>query len=628
MHSLVYRAGGSSRLLLLLTLTGVSFAQTAPALPAGGTIWVVAGTGYKGSIGAGGPAISAELDGVDALAVDPSGVIYIAESRDYRVRRVGADGKIVAVAGNGTYGFSGDGQPATKASFSGPDAIAADGAGNLYIAADNRVRKVTPAGIIGTVAGGGSAFSGSNGDGGPAIGATLQYPVAIAVDGNGNLYIAERARVRKVTVAGIISTVAGNGTYGSTGDGGSATAAQVSPSEVTLDSGGNLFIAEWYNGRVRKVTTDGTIRTFAGSGSTSITSPLGDGGPATSAPIPNPDAITVDPAGNLYIATWGRVRKVTPASIINTVVGRDLNYEGDYSKYCCDGILATSARVSSSLSGVATDAAGNLYVGDSQKCQVYKVAAEKYAGTTPPDVGAVMNAADYRAAIAPYTWISITGTNLSSTARAWGDADFVSGQLPTQLDGVRVWVEGWPAAISYISPTQINALVVHRWDSDPGSLSGNVPVEVTTSQGRSDPLPVARNGCSPGLFRLNVEGGKWVVANAPDGTLIGQPGLIPGLTTRPARPGDVLAGYATGLGPTNPATPAGILVSAPAVLAKDTYLNTSWGRVSPAWAGLIGPGLYQLNFVVPTDASDGDYQITPVGCGYTTGGDAWITIKR
>ena len=623
---LVFQTGGWSPVLLLLTLTGVLSAQTAPAW-LGGTIHAVAGTGYRGSIGAGGPATSAELDGVDALAVDPSGAIYIAEHQDYRVRKVGADGKIVLFAGNGQYSYSGDGGPATKASFSGPDALAADGAGNLYLAADNRVRKVTAAGTISTVAGGGSPFGSSNGDGGPATSAYLQYPVALAVDGAGNLYLAERARVRKVTANGTISTVAGNGNYGSAGDGGPATAAQIAPSAIAVDSGGNLYIAESYNAHVRKVSAaDGTIRTFAGNGSNDTTT-SGDGGPATAAAIPYPNAITTDSTGNLYIATWSQVRKVTPAGIINTVAGRDPTREGDYSNYCCDGILATSARVSSLLPGLGTDAAGNLYIGDGEHYQVYLVTSEKYVGTSPPDAGAVANAADYRAAIAPYTWITITGTNLSATTRGWGNADFVNGQLPVQLDGVRVYVEGWPAVISYISPTQINALVVHRWDTDPSSLSGSVPVEVITAQGRSDPLPATRNGCSPGLFRLPVEGGKWVIANAPDGTLIGKPGLIPGLTTRPARPGDVLAGYGTGFGPTNPATPAGQLVSTPAVLAKSAYLDTEYGQISPVWAGLIGPGLYQLNFVVP-DVDDGDYQITPTGCSYLHGGDAWITIKR
>ncbi|MEU1409614.1 NHL repeat-containing protein, partial [Streptomyces sp. NPDC005728] len=229
-----------------------------------------------------------------------------------RVRKVTPNGIITTVAGNGQAGYVSDGGPAVATTLNGPIGVAVDGSGNLYIADyfNHRVRKVTPNGIITTVAGNGQA--GFVSDGGPAVATTLNFPRDVAVDGSGNLYIADHRnhRVRKVTPNGIITTVAGNGQAGFNADGGPAITTSVqSPAAVTTDRSGNLYIADHSSHRVRKVAPDGVITTVAGTG---IAGYVADGGPATGERLYEPDGLFVAPSGDLYIADRynHRVRKV------------------------------------------------------------------------------------------------------------------------------------------------------------------------------------------------------------------------------------------------------------------------------------------------------------------------------
>jgi sugar lactone lactonase YvrE len=339
---------------------------------AGGTILTIAGNTTAGYAGDNGPALQAELNAPQGVAVDTSGNLYIADTGNSVIRKVVlATGTITTFAGNGNQAYGGDGGAAAQAEINQPYDVAVDSAGNVYIAdtSNYAVRKVT-GGIITTVAGNG--YPNYSGDGGPATSAQLDYPGAVAVDGAGDIYIADVAnsRIRKVTAAsGIITTVAGAGFWGYAGDGGPATQAELyEPSAVAVDTAGNLYIADTYNYAIRKVTPNGTITTVAGTGSYGYT---GDGGPATSATLDVCYGVAVDAAGNLYIADTGNnaIREVSAATgIITTVAGNG------YQSYYGDGGLATQAALDHPY-GVAVDIAGNIYIADTGNNVVRGVAA-------------------------------------------------------------------------------------------------------------------------------------------------------------------------------------------------------------------------------------------------------------
>ena len=230
-----------------------------------------------------------------------------------RVRRVGFDGIIRTIAGDGRTGSSGDGALATQAAVGAPSAVAVDGAGNIYISmqVSQIIRRIAPDGIITTIAGTGAA--GFSGDGGPATQAQLRAPIGIAADSIGNVYFADQAnnRIRKISVAGVISTVAGNGSQGFSGDGGPATSAAIDgPFGVAVDRAGVVYVTDSRNDRIRRVGLDGIITTIAGNGNPGFS---GDGGPPTQARLQGPHGVVVDAAGNVYIADTAndRIRKVS-----------------------------------------------------------------------------------------------------------------------------------------------------------------------------------------------------------------------------------------------------------------------------------------------------------------------------
>ncbi|MBW3625319.1 MAG: SMP-30/gluconolactonase/LRE family protein [Armatimonadetes bacterium] len=286
-----------------------------------GVLRTIAGTGEPGASGDGGPAHQAKLYDPIGMAVDPRGSLYFASAGNHRVRTVDERGRIYTLAGTGQPGFSGDGGPARQARLNDPIDVAVDKHRNLYIAdrGNRRIRKVRPDGTITTYAGGGA----SQEEGIPATQARLSQPVGVAVDRNGNLYIADRGshRVRKVTPQGIITTVAGSGQEGYAGDGGPALQARLNgPHDVAVDGKGNLYIAGAGNHRVRKISPQGIITTVAGVGRPGS---AGDNGPAVEAELNSPQDVAVDPNDHLYIADTGnhRIRRVTPAGTIQTVAG-------------------------------------------------------------------------------------------------------------------------------------------------------------------------------------------------------------------------------------------------------------------------------------------------------------------
>ena len=325
--------------ILLTALSSTSLIAQVPI----GTITTFAGTGTAGYNGEGLP-VGSQLNAPTGVAVDSAGNAYVADNQNHRIRKIAAEtGTITTVAGTGEAGFSGDGGPASSAQLWAPFSVAVDASGNLYIVdrANARVRKVTIAtGVITTVAGGGALFD----DGVPATAARFLDVTGVAVDSSGNIYVSDinDNRVRKVTAAtGLISTVAGNRSIGAAGDGGPATSAQLNtPAGVAVDSAGNVFIADTFNSRVRKVTAaTGIISTIAGTG---VPGYSGDNGPATAARLNNPLGVAVK-AGNVYIADRGteRIHVVWSASgIITTAAG---NGQQGYSG---DGGPATSAALS------------------------------------------------------------------------------------------------------------------------------------------------------------------------------------------------------------------------------------------------------------------------------------------
>jgi uncharacterized protein (TIGR03437 family) len=649
-----------------------------------GIIQTVAGSGAPGYSGDGGPAIAAQLNGPFAVAVDGSGNLYIADTNNLAIRRVSADGTISTYAGNGTRGFAGDGGAASNAWFDGPEGVAMDAGGNLYIADtfNGRIRRVAADGTISTAAGVGTTgvFSGDNG---PAAKAGLSLPTDVAVDGAGNLYIADfgNSRIRtvvnsvittvagrsngapvvegqeavngrlegptgvavdragnfyfveagigsgtglargdykvwKVSAAGIITTLAGNGLPSFAGDNGAALAAQLDlPSGVAIDAAGNLLIADSQNQRVRKVTR-GTITTIAGTGTPGFN---GEVLLPANAQLNLPRGVAADSLGNYYVADTvnSRVREVQPGGNLFTVAGN-----GNAS-YFGDGAAATRASVNQP-EGVAVDPAGNLYIADTLDNVVRKVTGNgvitTIAGSGPPgfagDGGPAASAKlDHPRGVAVdaagNVYVADTGNNRIRKIDVQGNISTLAGNGTTDLapaDGVAAQ-QGLadPRGVAvdrdgnlYVTETGHNRV---RKISPAGAIA-TIAGAGTCCYSGDGGLATSAQLNQPWGLALDAVGNLYVADSANNAIRMLSPvsaGLQAGAVTNaasnlpgPVAPGEAVTLYGTGLD--------GV---------QTVLFNGVAGSVVYATAGQVGA-------VVPSDLSGSMVQVVAQGPGATS----------
>jgi uncharacterized protein (TIGR03437 family) len=603
-----------------------------------GIITTVVGSGEHAFLGNNVPALEAALDNPTAVAFDSQGNLYIADQHNNRVRRVSPQGIITTFAGNGSHSFGGNGGPAAAASLDFPGGLAVDAAGNVYISDthNNQVRRVAPNGVITAFAGAGD--HGFGGDGGPAVRAALDFPAGLAVDAAGNLYIADQHndRIRRVSPDGMITTVAGTGEPGFSGDGGPATGAQLDyPADVALDAQGNLYIADMYNNRVRRVDRNGIITTVVGNG---VHGYGGDGGPPLEAALDFPSGLAFDAQGNLYITDHhnNRIRKVVfnpPAMAVSQAFLTFAGAAGGAAPAAQTLTLSNQGAGSLSFS-VLTDqpwlvvnpvsgTLGATPVRLTVDVRVAGLAAGEYIGqitvqapgavnspqrvrvtlvlraaSAPPPAftaAGVVHAASFAAGpVAPGQIISIFGSNLGPSDGVGLLVDPAAGRLATTRAGVTVLFNDLPGPLFFVRQDQINVQV-------PYELAGQstVRIVVRNVDAASAPVSVPVAPAAPGIFAVSQGRGQAALLNQ-DFTV--------NSASNPARRGSAVQIFLTGHGATSPAAATGQLPQAP-LPAPVLPVSATIGGL-PARTLFVGlapglVGLLQVNAVVPDEVSPG-----------------------
>jgi len=504
-------------------------------------------------------------------------------------------------AGNGTAGFAGDGGTAAAARLNSPQDMAADAAGNVYVAdtGNNRLRRISAAGVIDSVAG-----NGSPSDGGDVVNSTGRVrPTSVAIDAAGRVVFADFVSVRRFdpTTKGLSTIAAGISVTplpfgaavglfsGSTGDGGDSLYSPVVANWVRTDAAGRVFFG----------TNDNRVRYLQPYEITDVEIVSGDNqsveiSKALPAPLVVRANTNLGPIRNLTV----NFNVVAGSATLNPVTSwyNRTDAGGQVRVTIQMGATAGQAQIQARADRkTATFTARALPAGASANRPVIRSS------------GGVISAASFGAGstIAPGSWIEIYGTNLSTASRSWKDADFTGARAPVELEGVRVTIAGRNAYVAYVSPNQINAQV-------PDGI-GTGPVDVvasTATNGSSDPVKVTAAAAAPGLLAppsFLIGGTQYAVAIHSDGAFVGAADLIAGAAFRPAKAGDVLVLYGVGFGETNPkVAPGNVVASAASVSGVDIAFGTSPAQVLFAGLAPGAIGLYQFNVVVPAGAGTGN----------------------
>jgi uncharacterized protein (TIGR03437 family) len=559
-----------------------------------GSIQTIAGTGSASFSGDGGSATLAALNIAVDVSADRGGNLFIADQFNHRIRKIAPGGTISTVAGTGAPGYSGDGGPAVNAQINTPTGIWADVSGNLYIAdvGNQRIRKVDASGIITTLAGNGS--KGYSGDGGPAINASFYNAVRVTVDPAGNVLVADQSnhRIRRIAPAGTITTLAGNGagtpaTGAFSGDGGPATSASLNnPTALAVDAAGVVYFADQFNQRIRKIALDGTITTIAGNGSIGFS---GDGGPALAASLNYPGGIAVDAAGNVYFNddVNYRTRRIATDGTITTIAGNgSASFSGD-------GGAATAASLNGNF-GVALDLLGNLYIADSMNNRIREVYAAVPGVAPVISAAGFTNAASFATGGSPGAIATLFGTHL--TRNLTGIVQNAGVPLPSTLAGASVTVGGKTAPIFNVvninGQEQISIQI--PVDAVPGSA---VPVVLNNGSGTAT-VQINLTAAQPGIFTIDGTQGAALHANF---SLVS--------ASQPAAPGETIIVFCTGLGTVNPPVASGAAASGTILSSTvTTYTATIAGaNATVAFSGLAPNfvALGQVNLAVPAGAPSG-----------------------